>query len=106
MRNFKVLKLLCQAAIGTSLLAAAMIVTPVPRAQADEDCQRRLVRTDHKLHEAIEKHGYESRQADHWRHELREARQWCWDHGHRWWSEDEHRWHSDRDWDDRDHDRH
>jgi len=36
---------------------------------------------------------------------LREAREWCWTHEHKWWDEDNRRWHTDRDWDDHDHDR-
>jgi hypothetical protein len=36
---------------------------------------------------------------------LREAREYCWEHSHRWWDEDGHRWRSGRDWDDHDHDR-
>jgi hypothetical protein len=79
-----------------------------PRAMAydDDSCQRRIAKADHKLHEAIEHHGWESRQANHARHELHEARERCWKERHRWWDEDGHRWHSDRDWDDHDHDRH
>ncbi len=106
MLRSRVLPVFCKAVLGMAFLSAALVLTPVPRAQADDDCQRKLAHADHKLHEAIEHHGYESRQADHWRHELREAREWCWNHSHRWWDEDGHRWHSDRDWDDRDHDRH
>ncbi len=66
----------------------------------------RIAKADHKLHEAEEHHGWNSKQADHARHELHEARQRCWNERHRWWDEDGHRWHSDRDWDDHDHDRH
>jgi hypothetical protein len=79
-----------------------------PRASAEDygDCQRRISRADHRLHEAVEHHGWDSRQADHARHNLREAREHCWGRWHRWWDEDGHRWHSDRDWDDHDHDRH
>jgi hypothetical protein len=72
--------------------------------QARDDCQKRIRRADHKLHEAVEHHGWNSSQADHWRHELAEARSSCWEHNQRWWDEDEHRWHKDRDWDDHDHD--
>ena len=79
-----------------------------PRAFAHEDpyykCQRRIAKEDYKLHEAIERHGWYSRQAEHQRHELREARERCRREYHRWWDEDSHRWHTDRDWDD--HDRH
>jgi len=90
--------------LGTAALAAGLaLFAGVPAAQAD-GCQERLRKADHKLHEAVEHHGYESKQAAHWRHELHEARESCWEHGHRWWDEDGNRWHTDRDWDDHDHD--
>jgi hypothetical protein len=99
--------------LGRSVLAAAALVgllafTATPRVYADDygRCQRRIFKADHKLHEALEHHGPYSRQADHARHELREARERCWNEHHRWWDEDGHRWHPDRDWDDHDHDRH
>jgi hypothetical protein len=84
-------------------LAGALFLMSVPPLRAD-DCQRRIERADHNLHEAIEHHGSQSKQAERWRHELREARERCWKEGHRWWDEDAHRWHTDRDWDDHDHD--
>jgi hypothetical protein len=101
--------------LGRSVLAAAALLgllgfAATPRAFAHEDpyykCQRRIAKEDYKLHEAIERHGWYSRQAEHHRHELREARERCWREYHRWWDEDGHRWHNDRDWDDHDHDRH
>jgi hypothetical protein len=52
----------------------------------------------------VEHHGWESRQAEHWRHELGEARAYCWEHSHHWWDEDGRRWHDQHDWDDHDHD--
>src|SRR5262245_49121402 len=85
-------------------LAAGMLLAAAPRTYASDDCQRKLAHAIHELDRAIEKHGYYSRQADHRRHELHEAREWCWEHRHRWWSEHERRWHDHRDWDDRDHD--
>jgi hypothetical protein len=98
---------------GRPLLAAAALAgllafVSAPRAFASDDyrCQRRIAKEDYKLHQAIERHGWYSRQADHARHELREARERCWREHHRWWDEDGHRWHNDRDWDDHDHDRH
>jgi len=96
----------------TLLVSAAFLGTLVfagaPRAFAEDDdrCQRRVARADHKLHEAVEHHGWESRQADRARHDLHEAREQCWNERHRWWDEHGHRWHTDRDWDDHDHDRH
>ena len=78
----------------------------VPRLQADDnDCQRRISKADHRLHEAVEHHGPQSKQAEHARHDLREAREHCWNNGNRWWNEDDRKWHTERDWDDHDHDR-
>ena len=72
-------------------LAAAISFAATPAVRAEDDCQKRIAEADHKLHES----------------ELAEARSYCWEHAHRWWDEDdEHRWHDQRDWDDRDHDRH
>ena len=87
-------------------LAAAIALAAAPAVRADDDCQKRIVKADHKLHEAVEKHGWQSSQAEHWRRELGEARSYCWEHFHRWWDEDGHRWHDQRDWDDHDHDHH
>jgi hypothetical protein len=92
-----------------SVLARALFVGVIVFAgsqvlRADDDCQKRIVKADHKLHEAIEHHGWQSSQAAHWRHELAEARSYCWERSHRWWDEDGRRWRSDRDWDDHDHD--
>ncbi len=97
-----------KAMFATALFAGMLTFTGTPSALADDDrsCQRRIAKADHKLHEAEEHHGWNSKQADHARHELHEARERCWNERHRWWDEDGHRWHSDRDWDDHDHDRH
>src|SRR4029077_11429730 len=97
-----------KAMLAGATLAGLLAFGAVPRASADDydACQRRVARADHKLHEAAERHGWNSKQADHARHELREARERCWNERHRWWDEDGRRWHSDRDWDDHDHDRH
>ena len=65
---------LAAAALGGFLFFAAPSNT---NAAARDDCDRRIARTQHRLHEAIEDHGYYSRQARHWRHELREAYERC-----------------------------
>lgn len=91
------------ATLGGFLLFAG---TPATRANDEDACRDRVVRADHKLHEAAEKHGWDSPQAAERRRDLAAARSWCWEHGHRWWDEDAHRWHTDRDWDDHDHDHH
>ena len=90
--------------IGTTALAAALtLFVGAGTTKANEECQERIVRADHHLHEAIEHHGYESRQAEHARMELHHAREYCWTHSRRWWDVEGNRWHSDRDWDDKDH---
>jgi hypothetical protein len=93
-------------ALAIAALAGALIFIGVPVVRADEGaCQRRIAKADHRLHEAIEHHGWQSRQAANARHQLHESREYCWSHAHRWWDEDSHRWHTDRDWDEHDHDR-
>jgi len=93
-------------AVGTVVIAGFLTFSCVPQLRADDDdCQRRIAKADHRLHEAVEHHGPQSRQAEHARHDLHEAREHCWTSAHRWWDEHEHKWHTERDWDDRDHDR-
>jgi hypothetical protein len=82
---------------GALMLASAAIV------RADNDCQKRTIKADHNLHEAIAKHGPQSPEAEHWRSELAAARSYCWGHNHRWWDEDTHSWHSEQDWNAHDH---
>jgi hypothetical protein len=84
------------------LFAAAALFVTVPKASAD-DCQKRIAKADHRVHEAAEHHGWRSPEADHASRELADARAYCWDHRHRWWDEDGHRWHTEHDWDDHDH---
>ena len=72
---------LVKAVFGKAVLASAalgglLFLAGAPASKAD-DCARRIRKTEHKLHEAIEDHGYYSRQADHWRHERREAYERC-----------------------------
>jgi hypothetical protein len=90
--------------LGPVVFAGALMFASATMVRADDDCQKRTVKADHRLHEAIEKHGPQSPEAEHARHNLAEARHYCWDHNHRWWDEDAHRWHDQQDWDDHDHD--
>jgi len=57
------------------VLGALVFLAAAPRARADDwgDCNRRIAYAQWQLHEAIEDHGYDSRQVRHWRHELHEA---------------------------------
>jgi hypothetical protein len=93
--------------LSGAVLTGALVFTAVPRLHAEtyNHCQRRVAHADHELHEAIEKHGRHSAQADRKRTVLHEARERCWSENHRWWDEDEHRWHTERDWNEHDHER-
>ncbi len=97
---------LAKATVAVAALGGFLMLTGTPAARANEEseCRERIVRADHRLHEAAEKHGWDSPEARHRRVELKEARERCWEHGHRWWDEDGQRWHTDRDWDEHDHD--
>lgn len=88
------------------ILTVVLLFSAVPRLHSEDidRCQRRVAHAEHELHQAIEKHGRNSKQANHERRELRAARERCWRERHRWWDEHEHRWHTDRDWNEHDHD--
>ncbi len=91
--------------VVTALAFSFCAATPLVRAESQEHCQRRIVHAEHDLHEAIERYGRHSARADHERRELHAARERCWRERHQWWDEHEHRWHTERDWDEHDHDR-
>jgi len=90
--------------LGTGVLACGLVFSAGSARANSDDCQERTVHADHKLHEAIEQHGYDSKQAAHWRQELHEAREKCWNEYHKWWDPDQRRWHDQQDWDEHDHD--
>ena len=79
-KKFRVRTLLLSAAI---LGVLAFAVVPRASAESYEACQRRVAKAEYRLHEAVEHHGWDSRQADHARHELREERERCWNEWHR-----------------------
>ncbi|HTP45245.1 MAG TPA: hypothetical protein VMJ13_11805 [Candidatus Acidoferrum sp.] len=88
--------------ILTAVIAGFIALTAAAPLVRADDCQERVAKADHKLHEAIEHHGPQSGQAAHWRKILDEERERCWSANHRWWDEDEHRWRTDHDWHDHD----
>src|SRR5438552_3589038 len=51
----------------SSIMAGVLLCAAVPRIQAGDlnECQRRVAHAEHELHEAMEKHGRHSRQANH-----------------------------------------
>jgi hypothetical protein len=89
-------------AVAMAALAGFLAFSSTP-VRADENCQRNIEKIDHNLHEAIEHHGPDSKQAAHWREELAAQRERCWNAEHRWWDEDTHKWRREHDWDAHDH---
>jgi hypothetical protein len=85
-------------------LAGTLMLSGAPQLRADDDCQKRIAKADHELHKAAQDHGWDSPQAADRRRELAAAREWCWEHGRRWWDEDAQKWHTEHDWDEHDHD--
>ena len=68
---------------GALLAALAFAGAPQASAESYEACQRRVAKAEYRLDEAVEHHGVYSRQAEHARYELREAREHCWNQWHR-----------------------
>jgi len=87
-----------RAALGTAVLGGFLLFASVPNAKAADwdDCNRRVNYTEYRLQESIERHGYYSREASHWRHERHEAleaRERCRrDHKRREWREHHGDW--------------
>jgi hypothetical protein len=87
--------------VTLSALAGLLLFTGAPRVKASEaECQHRTEKADHNLHEAIKHHSYESKEVEHARHELQEAREYCWAQDHKWYDVDAHQWRTERNWDD------
>ena len=64
-----------KAALATAALGGFMLFAGAPSAKANgwDDSNRRAAYTDVRLQESIERFGYYSSQANHWRHERNEA---------------------------------
>ena len=87
--------------VTMAALAGFLLLTGAPNVSASEaECQHRTERADHRLHEAVEHHGWDSRQAEHARHELREAREYCWNQHHKWWDAEGNSWREEHSWED------
>ena len=54
-------------------LTGVLFLTGAGPVRADDDCQKRTMKADHNLHQAIEKHGPNSPEAEHARSELSAA---------------------------------
>lgn len=87
------IRILCIALLTVvGLVGSSLPVRADDEHERHERCERDIHRAEEKLHQAIERHGERSRQAEKRRHELEDVRRRC-------------HWNEDRDRDrDRDHD--
>ena len=90
-----------KAALATAALGGLLFFAGAPGAQAADrdDCQRRIAKTERRLNDAIEDHGFYSRQANKWRHERHEAVERCYgrDYRNNWQRDSYRNWDRDRD---------
>jgi hypothetical protein len=87
-------KLLTNAALAAALAGGIMLSVGATPARADDynSCRRNVDKWEDRLHYDIDRHGPDSKQARHDRHELDEAR----DHCQRRFGD---RWHQNYDYD-------
>jgi hypothetical protein len=98
-KNSNSTKLFGKATLAAAAFGGFLLFAGAPSAKANDgrDDDRGVNRAEWNLHEAIERHGYYSRQAQHWRHELREEQQRCWRERERREHRDYGRYRYDRD---------
>jgi hypothetical protein len=77
-----------KAALAAAALGGFLFLAGAPSAQAHDwdDHRRAAIRYDDwRLREAIERHGFYSREANYWRHERHEAFEHGWRDGYGCW---------------------
>src|SRR6202045_2832929 len=72
-------KILLRTTLVSALIGGLMLVSITPKTLADDrdSCYRNVQKWEQKLDRDIDRHGVNSRQANHDRHELGEARESC-----------------------------
>ena len=98
--KLKNLKRLAVSGAITAALGGAMLVSG-PRLYAEDhsECQHKIEKAQARLDDAIRKHGERSHEAEDRRRDLNAEREHCWSKYHGWYDAQEHRWHTERDWD-------
>ncbi len=94
-RNFSLKGVIGRMALATAALSGFLLFAGASNAEAHdwEKCQRRVNKAEWKLEEAIERHGYYSRQAFERREKVREERERCFREG---WKDHRRDWDRDR----------
>jgi hypothetical protein len=95
-------------AVAAVVAGALCFSVAAPRAHADDDrkarCQRTVEKAEARLDRAIQKHGERSHEAEERRRDLNAERDRCWSENHQWYNAREHRWETERNWDQDHHD--
>ncbi len=96
------------AAAAVVAVALLLFVSAAPQARADEHakCQHAIEKAEARLDRAIHHSGEHSREADERRRDLNAERERCWNEYHGWWNGKEHRWETERNWEEEHHDHH
>ena len=96
-RKYSLEKVIGRMGLATAALSGFLLFAGASNAEAHdwEKCQRRINKAEWKLGEAIERHGFYSRQAFERREKVREERARCWREREEWRG----RHFRDRDWD-------
>jgi outer membrane murein-binding lipoprotein Lpp len=92
-------KMLWKTVLGSALVGGFLLLGGATAARADDydSCRRNVDKWEDRLERDIDRHGAFSRQANHDRHELGEARESC-EHryGDRWRDHDDYNRYGDR----------
>jgi hypothetical protein len=90
-------KMFLKAALASTLASGFLLLGGATTVRADDydSCHRNVDKWEDKLERDVHRHGYDSRQANHDRHELGEARESC-ERRHNY----DRRDHPDHDYDD------
>ena len=90
---------------GKSVVAAVVawalllfVAAPLVHADDRSRCQHAIEKAEARLDRAIHDKGEHSREADDRRRDLNAERQRCWDQYHGWWNGHDHRWETERNW--------
>ena len=92
------------AAVGALVVGAALLLTAVPKAAADNDrarnrCQQRTEKAEQHYRQEVREHGRNSRQAESAKAKLNGTWDRCYTSARGWYDPQSHEWRSDRDWD-------
>jgi len=80
--------------------ALTFFTAAVPQARADDrsKCQHAVEKAETRLDKAISDKGERSHEAEERRRDLNAERERCWGQYHQWWNGKEHRWETERNW--------